>query len=66
MLLGIGLIAVLASSFSAALIATDHPQPQAGLAGELERLAALRERGHLSEAEFTAAKHKLLGDGAPH
>ena len=63
MLLGIGLIAVLASSFSAALISTDAEQaPAPGLVAELERLAALRERGHLSDAEFTAAKRRLLGD----
>ncbi len=63
MLMGIGLIAVLASSFSAALISTDAEQtPAPGLVGELERLAALRERGHLSDAEFTAAKRRLLGD----
>jgi voltage-gated potassium channel len=66
MLMGIGLIAVLASSCSAALIATDGEQTHAGLAGELERLAALRERGHLSEAEFTLAKRRLLGDGQSH
>jgi voltage-gated potassium channel len=63
MLLGIGLIAVLASSFSAALISTDAEHAAApGLVGELERLAALRERGHLSDDEFTAAKRRLLGD----
>ncbi len=63
MLMGIGLIAVLASSFSAALISTDAEQTSApGLVGELERLAALRERGHLSEGEFMAAKRRLLGD----
>lgn len=63
MLMGIGLIAVLASSFSAALISTDAEQaPAPGLVGELERLAALRERGHLSDDEFTAAKRRLLGD----
>lgn len=70
MLQGIGLIAVLASSFSAALISTgaaSAEQEQAppagpqGLVEQLERLAALRERGHLTEEEFSRAKRKLLG-----
>jgi len=67
MLMGIGLIAVLASSFSAALISTDAEQagigPGPNLVGDLERLAALRERGHLGDDEFAAAKRRLLGDG---
>lgn len=67
MLMGIGLIGMVASSISAAIIAMggaapeDASAPQLGLAQELERLAALKERGHLTEAEFTAAKRKLLG-----
>jgi voltage-gated potassium channel len=67
MLMGIGLIGVVASSISAAIIAMggaapeDAPAPQTGLVQELERLAALKERGHLTEEEFTAAKRKLLG-----
>jgi voltage-gated potassium channel len=69
MLMGIGLIGVVASSISAAIIAVggsapeDTLAPERGpsLASELERLAALRERGHLTEEEFTAAKRKLLG-----
>lgn len=32
-----------------------------GIAGELERLAALRQQGVLTESEFLAAKEKLLG-----
>jgi voltage-gated potassium channel len=62
MLMGIGLIATLASSFSAALIATDpEMQPQNGdLAGQLERLAALHERGRLSDEEFAAAKRTCI------
>jgi hypothetical protein len=28
---------------------------------QLERLAALHERGRLTDSEFEAAKHKLLG-----
>jgi voltage-gated potassium channel len=66
MLMGIGLIGVLASSISASLIAVGGAAPEdtgpgTGLVSELERLAALRERGLLSEEEFSAAKRKLLG-----
>ncbi|MCP3144389.1 ion channel [Pyxidicoccus xibeiensis] len=65
MLMGIGLIGMVASSLSNALLSADQETgtatPAPSLASELERLAALRERGHLTEAEFTAAKGKLLG-----
>ncbi|WP_052519057.1 ion transporter [Archangium violaceum] len=67
MLMGIGLIGVVASSISAAIIAMggaapeDSPAPSQGLAHELERLADLKARGHLTDEEFTAAKRKLLG-----
>ncbi len=71
MLMGIGLIGVIASSLSTAIIAVGGARPDEasseagssapGLVGELERLAALRERGHLTEDEFSAAKRKLLG-----
>jgi voltage-gated potassium channel len=67
MLMGIGLIAVLASSFSAALITTDADQHTSGdgLVDGLERLAHLHEQGHLSDEEFSAAKRKLLAPGKP-
>jgi voltage-gated potassium channel len=70
MLMGIGLIGIIASSLSTAIIAVDGAREaeaaspeasEAGLVGELERLATLRERGHLTEEEFSAAKRKLLG-----
>lgn len=65
MLMGIGLIGVVASSLSNALLAADQeeaPAPVASsLSTELERLAALRERGHLTDEEFSAAKRRLLG-----
>lgn len=63
MLMGIGLIAALASSCSAALIATDSEEQRQSVdvAGQLERLAALHERGKLSAEEFTAAKQRVLG-----
>lgn len=35
--------------------------PDSGIAGDLERLAALRQYGVLTESEFLAAKEKLLG-----
>ena len=40
------------------------PAPAAGstdVVGEIQRLATLKEQGILSDAEFTAAKSKLLG-----
>ncbi|NMO20265.1 hypothetical protein HPC49_40780 [Pyxidicoccus fallax] len=67
MLMGIGLIGVVASSLSNALLRADQEASQgsaptaSSLAAELERLAVLRERGHLTDEEFTAAKRKLLG-----
>jgi voltage-gated potassium channel len=71
MLMGIGLIGVVASTLSATIIATGGAAqetdgaappglPGGGLVEALERLAALRERGHLSEEEFQAAKRRLL------
>jgi len=65
MLMGIGLIAVLASSFSAALITTDADHPKSGeaLVDAIERLAHLRDHEHLTAEEFTAAKRKLLAPG---
>ncbi|WP_194869430.1 potassium channel family protein [Myxococcus sp. AB025B] len=63
MLMGIGLIGMVASSLSNALLAADNEtaEPSApSLASELERLTALRECVRLTEQEFTAAKRKLL------
>ncbi|MFP2913249.1 ion channel, partial [Pyxidicoccus sp. 3LFB2] len=60
MLMGIGLIGMVASSLSSAMLAVDQQTAPGGaaaapsLASELERLAALRERGHLTDEEFTA------------
>lgn len=67
MLMGIGLIGVVASSLSNALLIVEQEAGRADAASaptwvsELERLAVLRERGHLSAEEFSAAKRKLLG-----
>lgn len=71
MLMGIGLIGVVASTLSAAIIAMGGAaeegnteggatSPELGLVAALERLAALKDRGHLSEEEFQAAKRRLL------
>lgn len=38
-----------------------HPQPANDIASQLERLAALKEKGHITEEEFQAQKKKLLG-----
>ena len=37
-----------------------QPVPEADLAGNLRELASLHEQGHLNEAEYSAAKGKLL------
>lgn len=67
MLLGIGLIGMVTSSLSSALltVGTDESEgalarAESGLADELERLASLRERGALSDEEFHRAKAKVL------
>ncbi len=64
MLLGIGLIGVVASSLSNALLATTGEDRAASgltsLAGELERLAALHRDKSLTDAEFSEAKKLTL------
>ena len=61
MVSGIGTIGMLAGQVGSHLVGQkDAPAAGPGLAAELERLAALRERGALSEAEFEAAKRRLL------
>jgi hypothetical protein len=42
-------------------VAPPAPRATHDLTGELEKLGNLRERGLLSDEEFTAAKRKLLG-----
>lgn len=67
MFLGVGLIGTFAATLSTFLVERRFEDESASggaghaLPSELERLARLRERGHLSEAEFEAAKRKLLG-----
>ena len=61
-LTGVGVIGLVTSSLSAALVSLDVEQARGGeLSGELERLARLRAEGQLSEEEFRAAKRRLLG-----
>jgi voltage-gated potassium channel len=71
MLMGIGLIGVVASTLSAAIIATGGAahegsgeagasSPGGGLVEALERLVELKEKGHLSDEEFQAAKRRQL------
>lgn len=68
MLVGIGLIGIVASTLSSALITFREQEEQEArgetrLAGELERLSALHERGRLTDEEYTAAKRHVLGLG---
>ena len=66
MLTGIGLIGTLAATFSNALIKpkTAPPSPPSSpkLEERLGELADLRERGALTDAEFQAAKAKILAE----
>jgi hypothetical protein len=55
-----GLRDQLAATKHAAATASAAAQ-SAGTMGELEKLASLKERGLLSDEEFTAAKRKILG-----
>lgn len=66
MLVGIGLVGVVASSLSSALLTTRAESKKSAndLVGQLEALVRLKETGHLSDEEFTQAKAKLLGSEA--
>lgn len=46
---------------AAAAPAAAAAEPQVDAVAEIERLGALKDKGLLSEEEFTAAKAKLLG-----
>lgn len=71
MLLGIGMIGMLASALSATLLqSVDKRFAEGGgsdesLAAQLERLAALHTAGQLTAEEFTLAKRKVLGQAFP-
>lgn len=66
MFCGIGLIGVLAATIAQGLLrrgpveAKELPSPALGLAGDLERLVAMRRDGFLSDDEFARAKTRLL------
>jgi voltage-gated potassium channel len=66
MVTGIGTIGMLAGQVGSHLVGQkEEPVAAAsGLAGELERLARLRAQGALTEAEFEAAKRRLLSPEA--
>ncbi len=62
MLLGIGLFGAITATITSYLLSRDiHHGPDDSLAGELERLAALRASGALTDEEFVAAKRRSLG-----
>ncbi len=50
-----------AAQTPAAPAATPAAEPEADAVAEIERLGALKEKGLLTDAEFTAAKAKILG-----
>jgi len=61
MLLGIGLFGAITATITSYLMTHDiHHGPDSSLAGELERLAALRASGSLTDSEFSQAKQQLL------
>lgn len=69
MLVGIGLIGIVASSLSTAILSIGQKQEAAGtgpppppypLVDALDRLATLRQSGALTDDEFATAKQKLL------
>lgn len=64
MLLGIGLFGAITATATSYLISTGRPHDESRgghLVEEMERLAALREQGSLTEEEFALAKSRLLG-----
>ncbi|HEX7490317.1 MAG TPA: ion transporter [Candidatus Limnocylindrales bacterium] len=64
MLLGIGLFGAITATITSYLISHDRGEAGAAdhsLAGELERLAAMWEKGELTDEEFGAAKQATLG-----
>ena len=64
MLLGIGLFSAITATVTSYLLSTQVPRDTSRggkLVEEIERLAALREQGALTEEEFTDAKARLIG-----
>jgi hypothetical protein len=62
-LLAILVLALLPNEQSPTQYVAHNAAPKASTAKELERLAALKERGAISEAEFDERKQSLLGRG---
>ena len=59
MILGIGLYSIITATVTSFLLADDSTKSQ-DLAGQIERLAALHRDGRLTDAEYTAAKGRVL------
>jgi len=64
MLLGIGLFSGITATATSYLVASRPERPNPGLSGDLERLASLYTRGHLTQAEYEAAKTRVLNGDA--
>ena len=63
MVLGIGLFSAITATATSYLISTGRPHDESRgghFVEEMERLAALRERGSLTDEEFAEAKRRLL------
>jgi voltage-gated potassium channel len=64
MLLGIGLFSAITATATSYLISTQAPHDESRggrMVEEIERLAALREQGSLTDEEFARAKQRLIG-----
>jgi voltage-gated potassium channel len=64
MLLGIGLFSAITATVTSYLLSTQTPRDTSRggkLVEEIERLAALREQGALTDEEFTDTKARLIG-----
>ncbi len=64
MLLGIGLFSAITATVTSYLISTHAPRDESRggrMVEEVERLAALREQGSLTDEEFVRAKARLIG-----
>jgi voltage-gated potassium channel len=64
MLLGIGLFSAITATATSYLISTQAPHDRSRggkMVEEIERLAALREQGSLTDEEFVQAKDRLIG-----
>lgn len=62
MILGIGLYSALTATVTSFLVEADRSTP--GVADELEKIVALRDRGHLNEVQYAAAVNRVLSISA--